>query len=359
MKDQWKHGGNVYETRRKLGVSNEKIVDFSANINPVGWPKGLKKALIEGLDDLIHYPDPDYPELKEAISKYTQTDSKWIQLGNGAIELLYMLVEYMCPQKATVIAPGFIEYERSLMRYGAEIEWMDLVEGEAFQLNFERFKKSVQSDTDLVILCSPNNPTGHLIQKEELVNMVMHCKKMNCPMIVDESFIDFVGNEASITDLIEAHSKLYILRSMTKFFAIPGLRLGYLLTSDQALHSWCEEYRTPWMINHLANVAGITVLQDAEFVKKSLDVVPHLRVQLCEALRAFKKLNVYESQANYVFFKSEYEGLDLKTLLFKYGIMIRSCSNYRGLNHSYYRIAVKTEEENRRLINVLREIIPE
>ncbi len=103
MKDQWKHGGNVYEARRKLGVSRDQIVDFSANINPVGWPNGLKEALITGIDDLIHYPDPDYPELKEAISKYVQMDIKWIQLGNGAIELLYMLVEYMCLKKQVLL----------------------------------------------------------------------------------------------------------------------------------------------------------------------------------------------------------------------------------------------------------------
>lgn len=356
MNDKWKHGGNVYEIRRQSKANAANLVDFSANINPAGLPEGLKEVLAEAMDDLIHYPDPDYVELKQEIAAFTKQREEYVQLGNGAIELLYMLVEYLKPQKACVVAPAFIEYERSLQRYGAAIDWITLKADAAFQLTLEVVKSHVQKDTDLLIVCNPNNPTGHLIPKNELLAINAHCQAMGCALLVDESFIDFVGPEASIAPLLGTHKQVYILRSMTKFFAIPGLRLGFLLSADQRLHKWCQDYRTPWMINHLANIAGITVLRDREYMLKTLEIIPRLRVQLCEALRNVKNTIVFDSKANYLFFQYNNKKIDLKKRLLEYGIMIRSCSNYRGLDERYYRVAVKTEAENKRLIKALKEI---
>jgi len=357
MNDKWKHGGNVYAVRRNTGLDSKEIVDYSANINPLGLPDQLKETLVKGLDDLIHYPDPEYVELKEAIAKYSKMNEKYIQIGNGAIELLYMLMEYLQPQRACVIAPGFVEYERSLRRYGSEIDWIQLKEEEHFELTYESVAKVVDGNTDLVVLCNPNNPTGHLIERSELVKIINYCKSLNCSILIDEAFIDFVDKDQSIVGMILEYKNLYVLRSLTKFFAIPGLRLGYLLTSNEELHNWCVEYRTPWMVNHLANLAGICVLKDDAFIKESLVVLEKLRVRLSEGLKSVKGLKVFIPNANYIFIKLENGKIDLKEQLLNKGIMIRSCSNYHGLDSRYYRVAIKDQTNNEMLVKAINEII--
>lgn len=357
MTDKWKHGGNVYEVRRNQGLDSKQILDFSANINPLGVPESLKRELVAAIEDIIHYPDPDYYELKSNISQYVSLNRDYIQVGNGAIELLYMLVEYLSPQNASVIAPGFIEYERSLKRYNANINWINLKEENDYKLSIEEVFNNISNETDLVILCNPNNPTGHLIKKEEIISMIEICKNNNCSILIDESFIDFVGSEESVIEYIESYDKLYILRSMTKFFAIPGLRLGFLLTSNKGIHKWCDSFRTPWMINHLANVAGISVLKNMDYINKTIKLIPELRLELSEALKNNKKLKIYNGFANYIFIRVEEQNVDLKKELLKYGVMIRSCSNYRGLDDRYYRIAVKGNKENMYLVDKINEIL--
>lgn len=359
MNNKWKHGGNVYEIEKQYGIEHQKIIDFSANINPLGFPKGLKEAIVEGLEDLVHYPDPNYEALIEAIARYNQMNSEWVYPGNGAIELIYLIVEYLKPAKAHVIAPGFVEYERSLKRYGAEINWIVLKEENDFQLTWEEISSCMNKPEEPLILASPNNPTGALIEPELLNKIIEEAEKNAQPVIMDEAFIDFVEDSKhySLSGEVQNHPYLFILRSMTKCYAIPGLRLGYLLTSHPGFRAWMEEYRIPWMINHLAVRAGIVSLKECEHLEKTRQYVKMQKGTLVEGLRSVKGIKVYPAEANFISFKLCEGQIDLRAELLKKGIMIRSCANYIGLDSSYYRIAVKTAEENQILLAALKEIL--
>ncbi|MBQ5676749.1 MAG: aminotransferase class I/II-fold pyridoxal phosphate-dependent enzyme [Lachnospiraceae bacterium] len=336
------HGGDIYSKAYRL--------DFSTNINPFGMPESLKQAAIKGINASIHYPDVQCRELINAIAKKEEIPSDWIICGNGAAELLFSLVSAKKPQKALLVSPGFAEYEQALKTVNCHIRYYELSKERGFLLG-EDYLESLQQDLDIVFLCNPNNPTGLLIPTELLKKIVDICKEKQIFLVLDECFLEFVSDELMNPQkkLLKEMPNLFILKAFTKMYGMPGLRLGYGLCSDIPLLEQMHQMTQPWNVSVPAQFAGAAACKEIDFVAKTKTYIAQEREYLSNELKRLK-FTVYDSQANYIFFEAP---KNLWDLCEKENILIRDCSNYRGLTKGYYRIAIKTRQENEELIRVL------
>lgn len=336
------HGGDIYSKAYRL--------DFSTNINPFGMPESLRQAAIKGINASIHYPDVQCRELINAIAKKEQLPSDRIICGNGAAELLFSLVSAKKPKKALLVSPGFAEYEQALKTVNCDIGYYELTKERGFLLG-EDYLESLQQNLDMVFLCNPNNPTGLLIPTEILEKIVDICKEKQIFLVLDECFLEFISDELmdSQKKLLEEMPNLFILKAFTKMYGMPGLRLGYGLCSDICLLEQMHQMTQPWNVSVPAQFAGAAACKETDFAVKTRIYIAQEREYLSKELKRLK-FTVYDSQANYIFFEAP---KNLWNLCDKENILIRDCSNYRGLTKGYYRIAVKTRQENEELIRVL------
>lgn len=351
-----KHGGNVYAFSKKTGFLVDDIIDFSANINPLGMSTLIKASLDDILKGAIHYPDPNYKALLTAVSKHENVSEDQIVLGNGAIECIFLLAEHLDKKHVHIQAPTFIEYERAFKKYNKEVSY-DYLNKKDFYNSAEMILRNTPETVDVMVICNPNNPTGALIEKSEMIKLLSETKKRQITLIVDEAFIDFSDDETaySMVDQINKADHLIILKSLTKFYGIPGLRLGYFMTSSSDLVNSVKENRIPWAINSIVERAGILSLSDKAYIRQTKEYMISERKWLIERFAKLDRIKVYPSQGNYVFFKSERMTLNLD--LEPFGIMIRNCENYEGLSSGYYRVAVKKREENVKLLEALEKIM--
>lgn len=348
------HGGNIHKFAREHHFDVEQILDYSANINPFGMSKKIEEKLPEILNQALNYPDPDYKELKNDISMFEGVDEKYILLGNGAIECIFLLAEYLKSEHIMIPAPTFVEYERAFEKYETCITYYNI--NKTFEFDVEDYINSITEDVDTLILCNPNNPTGYLTDRSDLLLIIEYAKCRNIKVIIDEAFIDFTSDEDANTlkTYLEDYSNLIILKSLTKFFAMPGLRLGYLMTSDVELLASILDERMPWAINSFAAECGRIGLNDVHYIKETKMWIKTEREWLYDQLNRLDCLEVYKSEGNYLFFYSKINKLDEK--LEKYGIMIRNCNNYRNLSDGFYRVAIKKRESNIQLVESIGEI---
>ena len=338
------HGGDIYSKTYRL--------DFSTNINPYGMPASVREAAIKGIEMSIHYPDVQCRELRSAISKKEKIGTDWIICGNGAAELLFTLTAALKPKKALLAAPCFAEYEQALTAINCDIRYYFLKEENDFLID-EDYLQDLQEDIEIAFLCNPNNPTGLVISTGLLEKIVDICKEKHIFLVLDECFMEFIAEESQNPQkkYLKKMQNLFILKAFTKMYGIPGLRLGYGLCSNEKLLYQMKQLMQPWNVSQPAQLAGIAACEEAEFVIKTRAYIKKERVYLAEELRKLQ-FTVYDSQANYLFFKAP---ADLYNVCNKEGILIRNCSNYRGLTTGYYRIAVKTRKENDELLRTLKE----
>lgn len=336
------HGGDVY--------SHRNCIDFSANCSPLGTPEGVKKAAADALDHIQDYPQVGYEPLRKALSVYEGVAPENIICGNGAAELIFTLCQAAKPKQAMMAAPTFAEYEAALKSVDCEIEYVYLKEKNNFALDDE-FIDQLHKGLDIVFLCNPNNPTGILIDREFLFRVLRVCREMEILLVVDECFLDFVANEDQYTlkAQLSRYHNLFLLKAFTKRYAMAGLRLGYGITENRGLLNKMEACVQPWNLSVIAQAAGVAALKETEHVEKSRTVtlkeLPYLKQELAEL-----GFCVYPSEANYIFFSGP-EGL--AEAVVREGVLIRDCSNYTGLRDGYYRVAVRTHEENYKLVQAL------
>jgi len=355
MAKSGQHGGNVLQMAEKWGVDPDLVLDFSANINPLGMPDSLKNAIVAHLHLAERYPDIDYQALYASLSHHTACPPEWILAGNGATELIFSLVRYLKPKKALLPVPGFAEYRRALQREDCEIVDYPLREADDFQPT-PSILSALTADMDCLFLCTPNNPTGQYPDPSLLCDIVAHCQQHDIALIVDESFIDFLPKQQDLTGLLSANSTLYILRSLTKFFAIPGLRLGYLLSANTSAIEAMRDWQEPWTINAFAALAGETVLNDHGYIQKTHHWLAEEQRYFFESLSTFSALKIWQPAANYIFIRCLDETINLQDALLTHQILIRHCGNYPGLNTHYYRVAIKSHTDNQRLIAGLQKV---
>ncbi len=344
------HGGNIYKLADMLKLNKHKIIDFSANINPLGAPEGVIQIIKDSSKDIINYPDPDTNALKQEIAKYHSIIPESIVCGNGSTELIYLFVRALKPKNVLIPAPTFSEYERACKTYRARAMHYGLKKENNLDLNPEAFIKALSSIRyDMVFLCNPNNPTGRLTQKKDVLRIAHTAKALKSYLIVDEAFIDFVP-DASVIQEVEKNPYLIVIRSMTKFYALAGLRLGYGIFPLKII-DLIKQYKEPWTVNTLAQRAGISALNDTTYKKQTLELIKNEK-QFLEKRFNQLGINFVNSCANFYLFRflnAEFVYRKLK----KKGILVRLCSDFKELDKTYIRVAVKNRKQNVLLLKEL------
>lgn len=326
------HGGDIYR--------NHVTLDYSVNINPLGIPASVQEALHQSVAMCESYPDITAQRLREEMAKMLKVPEAYLIFGNGASEIFMAIVHAVRPKKTVIPIPSFYGYE-----YAANAADGEIV--------FTEDWDNVEADTDLVFLANPNNPTGVLRDKKELKRLLDACKASHTLVVLDECFIEFCDPAESMLSELEHYPNLILVRAFTKIFAIPGVRLGYLMCSDQTLNTKIRRHLPEWNLSAFAETAGVVCTKEQEFVQQTREVVERERAYLMNALRDFG-FQVQEGCGNFILFYTE---KPMYELLLARGILIRDCSNFRGLTQGYYRIAVKSRQENERLLKEIGEII--
>jgi len=355
------HGGDVWNFSRKYGFPIEKIIDFSAPINPLGPSPEAVKA-IKKLSSLIRfYTDQNPVELKRDICEYIggiKPDN--VILGNGSVELIYMFVDVFARGSEVIIpVPSFTEYEKAALRVNAKPIFVEM--SEDFSMDIDKLKKCFSDNTRMLIVCNPHSPSGRLFCKEAMLELVEFCEGKSIYILVDENYMDFINSEQDYTlaPYVHKYGNLFVVRSFSKFFGMPGLRLGYGIASD-ALVRLLEDFRLPWNVSVLSIIAGQAALKDKSFIEKTKRYIASERRKLALMLSELNMLKVFPSEVNFLLVKildKSITAASLKSKLSEKGIMIRSCEDFRGLDESYLRISVRKSEENMFLIKALNEIL--
>lgn len=347
----YKHGGNIYALENK-----EKIIDFSSNINPLGPPEELKETILESCNFIEQYPDPNYTDMRKKLEEIYNLPMDNFVVGNGGIQVIHNVIEFLDFTKALIVVPTFVEYEKALKRFDKAFEYYFLKEENDFLLDSKALLASDLSDIDLVILCTPNNPTGTYIEKEELINLVRSLHQLNINVLIDEAFIDFLDEDMSMMTQVPRYNNLIITRSLTKFFAVPGLRLGFLATSNKTLVNNINQLRESWSVNIFANQLFLKLFNNLKYIEETKKFIVEESNRLYNQLDELKGLKVYKPSVNYILFKSN-KNILWKEELLKYNILIRHCNNYVGLDEKFFRIAVKTKKQNNLLIEIMNKIM--
>ena len=338
------HGGDIY--------GEEVLLDFSANTNPLGTPKGILDAVTAALPQMHRYPDPYCRKLVQAITEFEGVPKEYILCGNGAAELIYAYCDALRPVCAVELAPTFSEYALGLVRSGSRILRYRLTPENDFELTGDFLNYLSQTKPQAVFLCNPNNPTGRTIHPALLEDILAFCKRLDISLFVDECFLDLADAGGSLVPLLAEHRNLLILKAFTKSYGMAGIRLGYCMTSNTALLTRMSQCTQPWNVSLLAQTAGIAALQEQEFLKKTKALIAPERQWLKEALER-RGFHVCPSDANYLLFRADPA---LHGKLKEKKIAIRNCSNYDGLELGWYRIAVRRREENEMLIRAIKEV---
>ena len=352
MREGWTHGGNIRNFQEQSGRAADQILDFSANINPLGFPEWLRMVVNASIEDLRYYPDPECLALKKAAAHRYGVSVDEIVTGNGSSELLYALPATLDAKRGVIAEPCYSDYETALRRHGIDVVSLTLVPDNDFAMEFHSLEKLLNfSGSAVVVLGRPNNPTGRSFAAEDLRSLAaQHPGKW---FVIDEAFGDFVENFDSLTQ--QRPRNVIVLLSLTKNFAIPGLRLG-LAVADAEIARRLDASLPPWPVNTLAQAVGVAALKDDDYLRKTRTAVKQLRESLVARLERVPALHVYPSDANFLLLRLQNPLTSVEELSRRFlakGIAIRSCGNFHGLSNDYFRIAVRTAEENNLLCQAL------
>lgn len=342
--DKSGHGGDIYSLADDLKVARRNIIDFSVSTNPLGVSNKVKAALRKNLKFLDRYPDTSCRSLKKLISLKSEIPVDNILIGNGSTELIYLIIRALKPTRVLLLAPTFSEYESALTMYSHnECALLFLIQKseEGFAINVKEYMEQMEGCT-MAFLCNPNSPTATFLEKNEVLKIANHAREIGCVLVVDEAFVDFLP-EISIKNEVACNPYLIVLHSLTKFYALSGLRIGAMYFHNRFQEAFNAQ-KEPWSVNILAEVAGIAALKDKQYIRRTFEF---LKLEKSYIEKKLKKLGIYyyPSKTNYYLLKDDrspqfYEQLRQR------GILVRDCSNYRGLSSEYLRIAVKGRKEN-------------
>jgi threonine-phosphate decarboxylase len=343
------HGGNIYAVKREYG---KEVIDFSANINPLGLPAEVKKAIYMNFDKVLHYPDPKAKDLTQKIAEYWGIDEENILVGNGSVELIYLTMAAFRPKTVLIPLPTFSEYERAARSIKSRIRFLRLKKKNDFKLQDAQVDKA-----DILFLCNPNNPTGNLILDDYRIVDRLPTKLI----VVDEAFMDFLPDEKNHTLIWKAQrfKKLVVLRTLTKFFALPGLRIGYLVAHKDIIEA-LRQNQPPWSVNALAQEAAGIALSNKDYINKTRLFIEKERKFLFAEIVKIKGIVPYPSVTNFHLIRIEDKNLEASLLaerLLQRGILVRVCTNFRGLSNRFIRIAVRSHKDNLKLLKALREVM--
>jgi threonine-phosphate decarboxylase len=356
------HGGDVWGFSRKYNIPLEKVLDFSGPTNFLGPSPKAVEAVKQYAKLIRFYPDPNPVELRTEIAKYVGhgVDAANIILGNGSVELIYMIAEaFSCGFKAVIPVPSFTEYEKAALRVGGEPIFVKLPDN--FALDVESVKKAVTEDTRIVSICNPHSPSGTLYSRETVLDLVDFCRKKDVIISVDENYIEFAekGQDTTIVGYVKKYENLFVIRSVTKFYGMPGIRFGYGIATESLIDT-LQTVRQPWSINSLAGYATLAAFKDTEFIENTKRTIAKERAQFAKMLSEIGGFHVFPSVTNFLLVKilnKKITATALREEMAKEGILIRDCSTFVGLDDSYFRVTVRSSRENWKLVKTLREIV--
>lgn len=338
------------------------MLEFSGPINFMGPPPKAVEAVKANARLIKFYPDPNPVEFREAIAEYIGhgVNAENILLGNGSIELIYMITEAL-PQvfKAVIPVPSFSEYEKAALRVGGEVTFVQLPAD--FSMDQEKIKAAVTDDTKIMCICNPHSPSGRLYTKEEVMELVDFCQKKDIIFSIDENYIEFAdeGDKNTVAGMVKDYDNLFVIRSVTKFFGMAGLRFGYAVAATNLIDK-LETVRQPWSMNGLVNTTTLAAFSDSEFIKSTKETINKNRAQLAKDLSAIEGLQVHPSTTNFLLVKITNRKLTstmLKELLAKEKILVRDCCTFMGMDDSYVRITVRSEKDNKTLVETIKKVI--
>ena len=347
------HGGDLVSARVLWAG---EVLDFSANLNPLGMPEGVRRAAAEGVEEAVHYPDPLCRALSAAIARRDGVAPGQVLCGNGAADLVFRLAFSEGPRRALVTAPTFSEYEAAVSAAGCTVVRHILDRARNFDLTGAVLDE-LTPELDLAFFCTPNNPTGRVIDRGLLEAILEKSRAAGVRLVVDECFLALSdgGEAAGLAGYLEPYPNLLLLRAFTKSYAMPGLRLGYCLSADGALLDRISRWAQPWSVSAPAQAAGLAAAAEPSHPRLARALIARERSRLMRALEGLG-LEVIPSAANYLLFRAP--GItDLRERLLRRGVLIRSCADYPGLGEDDYRIAVRLQEENEQLIRAMKEAL--
>ncbi|CAG1066571.1 threonine-phosphate decarboxylase [uncultured bacterium] len=347
------HGGDIWQASRSKGTSPEELLDFSASINPLGFPASARRALSKAVKSISPYPDPSSAGLKEAAAAFHSIGIEEVVPANGSNELISVIPRLLKDGPAIIVEPAFSEYKKALGLSGIRVKSHILREVDGFRLNSAKLKRAMDG-CKAIYIANPSNPAGVLTDKKDFLDVISHARKKGCLVVIDEAFADFTGVSV-IPEAVKA-GNVIVLRSMTKFYAMAGLRLGYAVGAKKLMER-LQSFIPAWSVNTLASSAGVAALKDGAFRKKTFEWFEAERRFLFSGLASIEGLIPFESSANYIMVKLE-RGVDareLRAALFeKKGMLIRELSAFPGLGPEFFRVAVLGRDANKKLISALR-----
>lgn len=356
------HGSDLEKIEKVFGIKKEAIISFSANVNPLGISEHLKKVLCDNISVISSYPDREYTALKAAISAYANCSTDKIVLANGATELISLFVGLTAPKHALILGPSYSEYEHEVKKCGGICEYFMLKAADDFELDCHALYNVLEgkeasasaADIDLLIICNPNNPTGNAIEASVMEEIISFCQTNNIFVMVDETYVEFCEDVSRIScvPLTSKYDNLVVLRGTSKFFAAPGLRLGYAVLGSDSIIASMNEKINAWSINSVAALAGETMFADSEYIKKTRSLIAEERDKYYKLFSESNRFKPYKPVANFMLLEILDENItsaDLFDICIREGLMIRDCSTFDGLSDKFIRFCFMLPEDNKRL----------
>lgn len=352
------HGSDLEKIEAYYGIKKENIINFAANVNPLGLSPLVKAELAKQIDVITHYPDRDYKELRSSIAAYTNANADHIVVGNGSTELISAMAQFLQPKSALILAPTYSEYEREIGLSGGTIDYFELKESDDFNIRLDDLWKTLEADYDLFVICNPNNPTSSAITKEQMAAIFAECKKHNTFVMVDETYVEFAPNKnlISCVSLSDQYDNFICLRGVSKFYSAPGLRLGYAITSNSKLLEIIHTKQNPWTVNSLAELAGILMYQDKDFQYRTETLMHQEQTRLFHRFSSSNKYKPYKANANFMLLKildNSQNSTSVFEEAIRHGFMIRNCDSFPFLENRYIRFCFMNPEDNDRLADLL------
>ena len=356
------HGSDLETIENIYGIKKEEIISFSANVNPLGISPKLKNTLSERIDAIMSYPDREYTSLRRRIAEYVHTEPTSVIVGNGSTELISLFIQIKHPKKALIIGPTYSEYEREISLGGGTTRYYRLEEENNFTLELNKLEIELTTDVDLLVICNPNNPTSSAITRTEMRKILDICKQKGIFVMVDETYVEFADDVAKITSapLTGYYNNIIILRGISKFFAAPGLRLGYAVCGNADLLKEMNQRKNPWTINSLAAIAGEIMFTDEAYIKATRTLIAQERDRICKNLDTCKNIKYFTPKANFILTKilrEEITSMDLFEAAIRKGLMIRDCSTFPFLNNKFIRFCFMKPDQNDKLLEIILEIL--
>lgn len=353
------HGSDIEKICEYYHLKKDDIINFGANVNPLGLSPNAKKELSANLDLLSSYPDREYTSLRNTISEYCGIPADFILPGNGSSELIALLIQERAPKHTLILGPTYSEYSRELAFSGSTQEYYHLQESNAFALDIEDLCRTLEKGYDFLILCNPNNPTSSAVLQEDMKKLLSFCQEKNIFVMIDETYVEFAPDIAAVTSvpLTQEFDNLMVLRGVSKFFAAPGMRLGYGISGNRKFLSQMKEKQIPWSLNSLGAFTGELLLKDKDYIQKTRDLILSERKKLYQELKELPAFKVYPAYANFLLLQivqPDLTSFQVFEACIRQGLMIRDCSSFQCLEGEFVRFCIMLPKHNQKLINVLK-----